>query len=196
MTRFLRGRRLDRNPLRRRSDRAETAVLATLLAAFLAGAPLAAHAAGNWAYVTLAQQAQAQRARLHQVEATLLQKVVNVVGYGVGASFAVDARWRAPDGRIRTGEVFAPAGTPAGSTVQVWTDRTGRLADPPLNRAELAARAQLARELAVGALAVVLIMAGWLTRRALDRRRLAGWDAEWLANGPRWSPRRLGPLGQ
>lgn len=64
-------------------------------------------------------------------------------------------------------------------------DRTGRLADPALNRAELAARAQLARELAVGALAVVLIMAGWLTRRALDRRRLAEWDAEWLANGPR-----------
>jgi len=29
-----------------------------------------------------------------------------------------------------------------------------------------------------------------LVRRSLDRRRLSGWDAEWLANGPRWSPRR------
>jgi hypothetical protein len=38
-----------RNPLRRASDRMETAVLGLLLAAFLAAAPLAAHAAGTWA---------------------------------------------------------------------------------------------------------------------------------------------------
>jgi hypothetical protein len=51
-------------------------------------------------------------------------------------------------------------------------------------------RIQLAAGTAVAALAVILAGVGWLTRRALDRRRLAGWDAEWLANGPRWSPRR------
>jgi len=44
--------------------------------------------------------------------------------------------------------------------------------------------------MAVGGLAVVLAIAGWLVRRALDRRRLSGWDAGWLANGPRWSLRR------
>jgi len=48
--RVLRGRRLDRNPLRRRSDRVETTVLGLLLAAFLAGAPFVTHAAGSWAY--------------------------------------------------------------------------------------------------------------------------------------------------
>src|SRR5690348_18243309 len=47
LARLLRGRRLDRNPLRRGSDRAETVVLGVLLAAFLAAAPFAAHAA--WA---------------------------------------------------------------------------------------------------------------------------------------------------
>jgi hypothetical protein len=36
----------------------------------------------------------------------------------------------------------------------------------------------------------VLITAGWLVRRPLDRRRLSGWGAEWLASGPQWSPRR------
>jgi hypothetical protein len=46
------------------------------------------------------------------------------------------------------------------------------------------------RGVAGGGLAVVLIMAGWLVRRSLDRRRLCGWDAGWSANGPRWSPRR------
>ena len=41
-----------------------------------------------------------------------------------------------------------------------------------------------------GGLAAVLITAGWLVRSSLDRRRLSGWDAERLANGPRWSPWR------
>jgi hypothetical protein len=58
LVRLLRGLRPDRNPLRRRSDRAEAVVLAALLAAFLA--------------VTM-------------------------------------ARWRAPDGQARSGEVFATA---------------------------------------------------------------------------------------
>ena len=47
LARLLRGRRLDRNLLRRRSDRAETIVLGALLAGFLAAAPFAAHAAGT-----------------------------------------------------------------------------------------------------------------------------------------------------
>ena len=48
-------------------------------------------------------------------------------------------------------------------------------------------RAQLATGVAVGGFAAALITAGWLVRRSLDRRRLSGWDAGWLANGPRWS---------
>ena len=48
--RFVRGRRFDRNPLRRAADRAETIVLALLLVAFLVGAPLAALASGAWAH--------------------------------------------------------------------------------------------------------------------------------------------------
>ena len=99
LARLLRGRRLDRNPLRRGTDRAETVVFGALLAGFLAAAPFAAHAAGAWAHASAA---------------------------GV----------------------------------------------------------------AVGGLAVVLATAGWLVRRSFDRRRLSGWDAGWLANGPRWSPRR------
>ena len=59
-SRFVRGRRFDRNPLRRAADRAETIVLALLLVAFLVGAPLAALASGAWAH------AMAQRAELAQ----------------------------------------------------------------------------------------------------------------------------------
>ncbi len=129
LARLIRGRRLDRNPLRRGSDRAETVVLAALLAAFLAIAPFAAHAAGSWAYATSAREAQAQRAALRQVPATLLQAPSHVTSYpGAGyVSLVVDARWRAPDGQVRTGILFPPFGATAGSTVPVWVDRAGQL---------------------------------------------------------------------
>jgi len=41
--------------------------------------------------------------------------------------------------------------------------------------------------LAVLALAVVLGEAGLCARYLVDRRRLAAWDAEWRAIGPKWS---------
>ena len=70
--RFVRGRRFDRNPLRRPADRAETIVLALLLVAFLVGAPLAALASGTWAR-TMAQRAEvAQTASRYQVTAVVL----------------------------------------------------------------------------------------------------------------------------
>ena len=170
LARVLRRWRLDRNPLRRGSDRGETVVLSALLAAFLTAVPFAGHAAGSWAHHTFAREAQAQRAVVHPVRATLLQAPTSVISYpGAGAG---------------------PLGyAAAGSTVPMWVDRTGEPADPPLGRAQVASRAELARELTVAALAIVLAVSIWLTRRTLDRRRMAAWDADWRATGPRWSPR-------
>ncbi len=185
--RLLRGRRLDRNPLRRASDRAETAVLGVLLAAFLAAAPFAAHAAGSRAYAASAREAQAQQASVHLVPATLLQAAPLWTMYT--APYAT-ARWRAPDGQVRTGPVFVPSGGAKGSTVMVWVNRVGQLADPPLRHTQVVMRAEQAAAVATGSLAVTLIVVGWLARRFLDRRRLAAWDADWLANGPSWTPRR------
>ena len=45
-----RPRGLDRNPLRRRMDRAETCITAGLVAVFLAAAPLIAVTAGGWVH--------------------------------------------------------------------------------------------------------------------------------------------------
>ena len=189
LARLLRGRRLDRNPLRRGSDRAETVVLGALLAAFLAAAPFAAHAAGSWAHASAVRDAQAQRASLHQVTATLLGAAPVLSGYGLASDFAVEARWRAPDGRVRTGELLVTATAAAGRSTRIWVDRAGRLTGP-LSRDQVTGRVQLAVGVAVGGLAVLLIVAAWLVRGGIDRRRMAAWDADWLANGPRWSPRR------
>jgi len=113
-----------------------------------------------------------------------------LTGYGSASGFAVEARWRAPDGHVRTGELLVTADVAAGRSTRIWVDRTGRLTGPPLSGNQITGRAQLAAGVAVGALAAVLATVGWLARRFLDRRRLSRWDAEWLANGPRWSPRR------
>jgi hypothetical protein len=113
---------LDRNPLRRRSDRAETVLLGVLLAVFLAGAPFVAHAAGGWTYASSAREAQAQQAILHCVPATMLQTVPNESpsAYPDGGALPDGAaRWRAPDGKVRTGLVYVPGGAAAGSTVLV-----------------------------------------------------------------------------
>lgn len=186
--RLLRGRRFDRNALRRGSDRAETVMLGVLLTGFLAGAPFAAQAVGSCTYAAAIHEAQAQQASRHQVPATLLQaaQLSNMTTYGS----AVQARWRAPDGQVRTGQVFVPDGAAAGSTVMIWTDQAGQLTDSPLLHSQVTGRMYLSETLAVAALAAALITVGAVARWALDRRRLAAWDAEWLSAGPRWSPRR------
>ena len=100
-------------------------------------------------------------------------------GWAGYAPLGAAARWEAPDGRLRTGLLFPGAGAAAGSMVPVWVDRDGRLADPPLDPAQVAGRARLAEGAAVGTLAVALVAVCWLVRRALEARRMAAWDADW-----------------
>jgi hypothetical protein len=185
--------RPDRNPLRRRLDRVETVVLGVLLAAFLAGAPFAALAAGSWTHAGLLREAQGHSAAWHQVPATLLQSATNWTGYesmpGAGAPEA-DVRWTAPDGRVQTGNIYVLGPAKPGSTVMVWIDRAGQLTDPPLLSSQIASLADLNETLAVALLAAALIVIGWLAHRIMDRRRLSAWGADWLVTGPQWSPRR------
>ena len=188
LSRLLNGWRPDRNPLRRRSDRAETAIIGLLFAAFLAGAPLVWHFAGSWAYPAYAREAKAERALVHQVPATLLKTVPGWSASGPGAD--VNVQWKAPDGQLRTAPVFIPDQVAAGTTVMVWINQAGQLTDPPLQQAQVMSRVQLARVLAVIVFAITALVAGALTHQLMVRRRLAAWEADWLAKGPDWSPRR------
>jgi hypothetical protein len=112
--RFVRRWRFDHNPLRRATDRAETALRAVLVAAFLIGAPFAALATGAWVH-GMARQAQlAQEASRRQVTAVVLA-VTAPSGGGDDLAWQARARWRAPDGREVTQEVPVPSlpGVPA-----------------------------------------------------------------------------------
>jgi hypothetical protein len=161
-------------------------MLLLLLFAFVGGAPIAAHVAGSRTYATSAREAQAQEAAVHQVRATLLQSAVpwGADAYGIQAN----ARWKAPDGQVRTGEVYLAGTAAAGSTVMIWVNQSGQLADSPLQPSQVAARADIVCTLAIIGLAVTLIIVGLAGRWVLDRRRLAAWDSDWLANGPHRTP--------
>ncbi len=182
----------DRNPLRRTSDRVETAVVAAALVLFLAGAPLLALFAWHWADATALRVQQRQQSSWHQVSAVLLanaQPVIDI-GYGGMAGPEVPARWTAPDGTARTGDVPAPVSAQAGRTVRIWVAESGALTGPPLRPEQATGQAAMASVLAPFVLGTVLICAVSLARYVLNRRRLASWAADWRAAGPRWNSHR------
>jgi hypothetical protein len=186
----MRVRRLypDRNPLRRATDRAEFAVVALLLVAFLIAAPLTALAAVDWA---ASSGLRAERAGLHQVPAVLLHDAsapAGSLGFPAPALQAL-ARWSGPTGP-RTGMVYVLPGARAGSTVLVWTDRAGSLTAAPPGATDLAELEFLAVVAAPAVLALVLLSARVIATGILDRRRLAAWDADWAATEPQWTRRR------
>jgi hypothetical protein len=156
LPRLVRRWRPDGNPLRRTSDRIETALLAILVVAFLCGAPLAGIAAGSAAAASSMHAEHAQPGA-HRVAAVLLQRAPGKSHpmFQVPLEPMVPAQWKAPDGMLRTGEIYAPAGAAAGSTVLVWTDRSGQLTASPLQRGDEIEEVALAASLATMAVAAV-----------------------------------------
>jgi hypothetical protein len=180
----VRGLWPDRNPLRRGVDRAEAAIVGGLAVAFLAGAPLAAIAAGHLAYAAASRAAAAERSS-HQVHAVLLASPTMAEDGEYGAT--APARWAGPGGTQRTGTLWVPAGAQARSIVTVWVDAAGQLTSPPLQPSEVRGQAVAATVLAPMTLGLLLVGAGLLASEALWRRREAAWDADWQATAPRWT---------
>ena len=148
----------------------ETAVDGVLMAAWMVASPLVAYAAGRWAHATLSREARAQRAALRQVPATLLQPAPVRRADGTPG---VLAQWRLPDGTLRTGPVSAPGGTAAGSTVMVWVNQAGDLADPPMRQADIANGTELVQGSAAALFAVALAVIGRQAHHSFDRRQTA-----------------------
>jgi hypothetical protein len=183
---------LDANPLRRASDRAESWIRLGLLAAFLLTGPFTAMAAGHWMEHAGLREARTQAADERQVHATLLRDEPagrTLALHEVSVLAWVPARWTAPGGSPRTGAVAAVLPVRAGSTVTIWTTATGQLARPPLLRSQITGRATVLVVLTPAIMALVLLGILRMTRRILDRRRLAGWATAWSAIGPQWSSR-------
>lgn len=177
----------DGNPLRRGLDRLEGMLIVALAVVFLAGAPLAAVVAGHVAYADGARKAELELVNWHRVRAVLLARPISTNYTGPPEA---PAAWTASDGTRHTGAVPAPPGAQPGSAVRVWIDAAGRLTGPPLTPEQVRGQEILVAALAPVALGLLLVGAGLLAHCLLSRRRLADWDADWYATGPRWSRQR------
>jgi len=183
LARSFRGRRLDHNPLRRRSDRAETVAIIVLMVALATAAPFVVRATAAVAFSS-AQHARATAvATRHEVTSVTLQ-VPPSNAYSQSWAYA---KWTAPDGRQRTGQIQVDDDTPEGTVQRIWVTTSGDRVPPPLSASESAQLADLAAGGACLGLAIFLLIAVTTTRKALNRRRMATWGAEWAAVEPGWN---------
>jgi hypothetical protein len=186
--RCLRGRLPDHNPLRRRTDRLETAIFAVLFVMVCATAPFLAAAASGWEHSISEREMRTQQAISHEIRATLLDDAQDTGAYPVLTAEA-DARWMAPDGRRVTEVMQVSEGAQAGSAIWIWINPSGQLITP-LRPNQIPAREGLAAEAAVGCLSTVALLAGLAVRCTFNRRRITAWGVDWMATEPRWNMRR------
>ena len=173
-------------------DRAEAWLRLGLVLVFLIASPLAAFGLGHLTNDASVRAARAEAANEHQVAAVLLHRVShnsNDPLYSTSELAWAQAKWTAPDGRRRVGEVPAAVESRAGRQVPIWVDNAGQLVYPPIGQGQIASRVIAVVALTPAILAVILLGVGWLIRRLLDRRRLAGWATEWSAVEPLWTKR-------
>ena len=182
----------EHNPLLRHVDRIETAVMAALVVAFLAAAPLASIYAGRLADTQGLREQRAEQHMWKQEPATLRQSAsAGLIGVdGEWDTAWVNATWPSPSGGHRTGQLAMPLNARKGEIVSVWVTPTGGLTHPPLTAADVRDRISFAVLMAIpGVLALELLIAVTV-RVVVGRRRMAGWESAWRAVGPKWSQLR------
>ena len=192
-TRCARWLGLEHNPLRRSADRLEVVLRLVTAILILAGAPIASIGVGRAVDHLVIRQTQAQQAADHHIRAVLTQAAPangSPDPYSGVQTVWVPARWTAPNGSARSGEVLAPAGAAQGSTVAIWVNASGVATDPPDTRGDVVSDVFIASTSTGLLLIVALVGLQGLGRYALDRRRMRAWDAEWRAVGPLWNGHR------
>jgi hypothetical protein len=136
--RLARALGLDRNPLRRATDRAEAWIRIGLLGMFLIAGPMAALGAGHWAYHEGITAARVPAAPAHRVKAAALQQAPTITELPrVGQGGRAGARWEGTGPSARTGEVLAAVMTLAAMALALLA--VLRLALAFLSRRRLAA---------------------------------------------------------
>jgi len=186
---------MDRNPLRRGTDRVESWLTLVVTLALLVGGPLVVWQAGAAAYRGAAAAAARDQQSQHRYQITAVlrddaSKYVITNGDQSTQQGPVPARWTAPDGTTHDGAVVPPsAGDRSGDPVTISTDRQGNLTQPPPPADPMSAALGTGVTVGVGFLVgavAVLIVTRWL----LNRRRMAKWQLEWLLVERRWTGRR------
>lgn len=172
--------------MRRTVDRVERGVLAIAVALAVAAVPVAvlAGAAVQQASEIVVIQ---ENATAFPTTALLLQDApANTPGSALGISTTL-GEWHTPAGNTLTGQVSAPPGTGAGTTVPIWLNAAGRPVEAPLTADQAYWRGVVTVVLVLTIAFTLIAIAYAITHRLLDRRRLAEWEADWRAVEPRWT---------
>jgi hypothetical protein len=178
---------LGSGPLKRTSDRVEFLSRVVLVLALLAATP-AGLAVGTATYTGVLATAEHQAVTRSPTTATLLADAPAKNGTGT-AGVPTSATWTAPGGASRTGQVDAPAGARAGTTVDVWVDRAGALTDRPLTSGEVVGQGVVVGVLTGLGLVIAGLSSHLVVLVLLERRRLRRWEAGWAAVAPLWGSR-------
>ena len=178
---------LDGNPLRRRSDKIAAGLAVLLVVVFLIGAPVVSMAAVGWAsrFAAAGQVTRSWR----QVPAVVQEAEPSTAASELYGYSLVVARWTAPDGKARVGQIPVSAALAVGQTFQLWVNAAGTPIAPPPNHELVELDEAEAVAVAVVALGAVLMGLACAGRWVLDQRRLARWEAGWAAVGPHWTRR-------
>ena len=107
--------------------------------------------------------------------------------YDPTSPVVVAASWRDRSGVEHAGSVSVPQGLQAGSTVPIWTDRSGSAVPPPTSTDDALLSGVIAAGLVLGAAASVLACAWALVRHATLVYNCACWEREWRAVEPVWT---------
>jgi hypothetical protein len=173
--------------MKRTSDRVEFLSRLLLVLALLTALP-AGLVVGGTTTAGLRALADEQAATRQQVGATLLSDVPDDGGLHP-RKVPAPAVWTAPDGGSRTGDVGAPAGARAGSPVEIWMDRDGRVTEAPLTDSEITGQGVVLGALTFLGLVIAGTSSHLLVLWGLERRRLRRWEAGWAAVEPLWTGR-------
>lgn len=165
---------LDRNPLRRTSDRIEAWITVLLMVAFVPLAVLVTVQVGRWVYASGMRD---QAARRVPAVALAPARVANPE-YGVPEMLWVPARWRIGDA-TRTGQAQVPYGTAKGARVRIWIGQDGHPITSPATPSQTRNQEIAAMVMSPLMLAEALTFAWGGLHWLLDRRRLAAWGTEW-----------------
>jgi hypothetical protein len=181
----------DDNPLRRHVDKLESAVVVSMVVAFLVAAPLLAIFAVRIVAAAGAREVRAETSWKH-VSAVLTQDAgTGLIGLdGEWDTSWVTARWTARDGTRHSGLIPVELNARAGQRVTLYAAPAGQLTPPPMTSRAVAEHEVVAAIAVPAGLALLLSITVWAARVLANRRRMAGWTKAWAAIGPRWSSLR------
>jgi hypothetical protein len=173
--------RPDGNPLRRRWDRIEAVVVVILILLAVASLPLTL-ALGT----RVLSLGTAQVSAGHWINAQLVADAPPGTTSAYRVVYpSVTVRWQ-EDGQVLTAPAPVRWGMRAGDRVKLWMDEKGVLAAAPPDQVELTLQAVMAGLVVFFAACTALGGMYGVARWALDRRRAAAWDEDWVTADARW----------